>query len=170
MSAEKWELGEAIRAARMRRGLTQEEAARRLGKSQSAIANKLRILRLPPDVLERARESGLSERHARALLRLDDAEEQRMALDFIIDQRMTVAAAEEYIDKLTQPVQETDAEEDKPRASRRRSLFVMKDVRLFVNTLNKGLNVMRQGGIDADVSRSENERELVFTVRIPKVK
>ena len=152
-------------------GMSQEEAARRLGKSQSAIANKLRILRLPPDVLERARESGLSERHARALLRLEGEEEQRMALDFIIDQRMTVAAAEEYIDKLTQPVQEPDtSEEDKPRASRRRSLFVMKDVRLFVNTLNKGLNVMRQGGIDADVSRSENERELVFTVRIPKVK
>lgn len=155
-------------------GMSQDEAARRLGKSQSAIANKLRILRLPPDVLERAREAGLSERHARALLRLDEAEEQRMALEFIIDQRMTVAAAEEYIDKLgrassgqEKPEPEKSGQE-KPRPARRRSLFVMKDVRLFVNTLNKGLNVMRQGGIEADVSRSETEKELVFTVRIPK--
>ena len=154
-------------------GMSQEEAARRLGKSQSAIANKLRILRLPPDVLEQARAAGLSERHARALLRLDDPERQRMALDFIIDQRMTVAAAEEYIDKLSraepEPASDPEASaREKPRQSRRRSLFVMKDVRLFVNTLNKGLNVMRQGGINADVSRSENEKELVFTVRIPK--
>lgn len=155
-------------------GMSQEAAARRLGKSQSAIANKLRILRLPPDVLEQARTAGLSERHARALLRLDDPDRQRMALDFIIEQRMTVAAAEEYIDRLFRASPEPPASEpevsgrEKPRQSRRRSLFVMKDVRLFVNTLNKGLNVMRQGGIEADVSRSETEKELVFTVRIPK--
>lgn len=150
-------------------GMSQEETARRLGKSQSAVANKLRILRLPSDVLERLRDEGMSERHARALLRLDTAEQQRTALDFIIDQRMTVAAAEEYIDKLTREPAEPPNEENETRKSvRRRSLFVMKDVRLFMNTLNRGLNVMRQGGIDADMSRSETDKELIFTVRIPK--
>lgn len=149
-------------------GLSQEECARRLGKSQSAIANKLRILRLPSDVLERLREEGLSERHARALLRLEGAEEQRMALDFIIDQRMSVASAEEYIDRLCREAPAEDAGEEPPR--RRRSFFVMKDVRLFMNTLNRSLNVMRQGGINADMSRSETEQELIFTVRIPKGK
>ncbi len=155
-------------------GMSQEEAARRLGKSQSAIANKLRVLRLPSDVLERLRDEGMSERHARALLRLETAEQQRTALEFIIDQRMTVAAAEEYIDKLCRGEgshgQDSSTCEEEPRPVRRRSLFVMKDVRLFVNTLNRGVNVMRQGGIEAGLSKSETEDEFIFTVRIPKSK
>ena len=147
-------------------GLSQEQAARRLGKSQSAIANKLRLLRLPEDVLELLRGAELSERHARALLRLDDPERQRQALDFIIDQRMNVAAAEEYVEKLcSSPAQET-----RPPAPRRRGLFVMKDVRVFMNTLDRSIDLMRSGGIEADVKREETDRELILTVRIPKGK
>lgn len=151
-------------------GMSQEEAARRLGKSQSAIANKLRLLRLPSDVLERLRETGLSERHARALLRLDSAEEQRLALDFIIEQRFTVAAAEEYIEALTRtplPPEPEEAEEQ-PRGKRRKPVFVMKDVRVFLNSLNRSLDLMRRGGIEAGVTRLDTESELVLTVRIPK--
>ena len=147
-------------------GLSQEECARRLGKSQSAVANKLRVLRLPGDVLERLREEGLGERHARALLRLEDEELQRVAVDFIIDQRMTVAGAEEYIERLCRD-EETKTDEPAPR---RRSFFVMKDVRLFLNSLSRSVGIMRKGGINADVSREETERELVVTVRIPKGK
>ena len=147
-------------------GLSQEEAAQRLGKSQSAVANKLRILRLPSDVLEKLRDAGMSERHARALLRLESAEQQRTALDFIIDQRMNVAAAEEYIDRLCSPRAAEKA--GLTSGGGRQTLFVMKDIRLFTNSLDRSVDVMRQGGIDADVSRSETERELVFTVRIPK--
>lgn len=157
-------------------GLSQEQAARSLGKSQSAVANKLRLLRLPEDVLQRLRAEGLSERHARALLRLPDAESQRRALDFIVDQRMNVAAAEEYIERLcaapapvlpeTPPAPEPEPEEEpKPR---RRSIFLMKDVRLFLNTLDRSLGMMRSGGIDAALERSENDSELTLTVRIPK--
>ena len=155
-------------------GMSQEEAARRLGKSQSAIANKLRILRLPSDVLEQLREAGLTQRHARALLRLEGAEEQRMAADFMVDQRMTVAAAEDYIEKLIQgkgsaaPEKTETPPPKKKKPERRRGLFVMKDVRLFTNSLNRSLDVMRRGGIEADLSRSETDSELVFTVRIPK--
>lgn len=153
-------------------GMSQEEAARRLGKSQSAIANKLRILRLPSDVLEQLREAGLSQRHARALLRLEGAEEQRMAVDFMVDQRMTVAAAEAYVEQLVQgkgsAAPEKKETPPKKKTERRRGLFVMKDVRLFTNSLNRSLDVMRRGGIEADLSRSETDRELVFTVRIPK--
>lgn len=144
-------------------GLSQEEVARALGKSQSAVANKLRILRLEGDVLERLREEGLSERHARALLRLDSAEKQREALDFIIDQRMNVAAAEDYIARLASPPPEPEA-----KPPRRKGLFVMKDVRVFMNSLNRSLDLVRQGGIDATLSRAETERDLVLTVRIPK--
>lgn len=144
-------------------GLSQEEVARALGKSQSAVANKLRILRLEPTVLERLRSEGLSERHARALLRLDSAEKQSEALDFIIDQRMNVAAAEDFIARLAAPVPEPE-----PKPMRRKPLFVMKDVRVFMNTLNRSLDLVRQGGIDATLSRAETDDDLVFTVRIPK--
>ena len=151
-------------------GLSQEQTARRLGKSQSAVANKLRLLRLPRDVLERARAEGLTERHARALLRLDDPETQRRALDFIIDQRMTVAAAEEYIDRLCAPPMPAEAPEPpQPRPEKpRRSVFLMKDVRLFLNTMDRSVDLMRSGGVDASVCREETDDAYVVTVRIPK--
>ena len=147
-------------------GLSQEQAARRLGKSQSAIANKLRILRLPEDVRERLRCEGLTERHARALLRLATAERQREALDFMVDQRMTVAAAEEYIDRLCagRPPEKSP---DPPRP-RRRSIFLLKDVRLFLNTLDRSLDLMRSGGIDAQLHREDTDEAVVLTVRIPR--
>lgn len=146
-------------------GLSQEEAARRLGKSQSAVANKLRILKLPRDVLDKLRDGGLSERHARALLRLEDAGQQRDALDFIIDQRMNVASAEEYIEKLCAAPEERT--ETRP-VSRRRPIFVMKDVRVLVNTINRSLDMLRQGGVDAEMLRSETDTEFLVTVKIPK--
>ena len=147
-------------------GLSQEQIARRLGKSQSAVANKLRLLRLPRDVLERAHTAGLSERHARALLRLPDAETQRRALDFMLDQRMNVAAAEAYVDRLCAPPPKPPA----PQApeARRRSVFLMKDVRLFLNTMDRSVDLMRSGGVNADVSRVETDEALIVTVRIPK--
>ena len=150
-------------------GLSQEQTARRLGKSQSAVANKLRLLRLPRDVLERLRTEGLSERHARALLRLEGAERQRQALDFIIDQRMNVAAAEAYIDRLCADSPEIPPPERAQRpAARRKSVFLLKDVRLFLNTMDRSVDLMRSGGVDASVRREETEDALVVTVRIPK--
>ena len=107
-------------------GMSQEEAARRLGKSQSAVANKLRLLKLPEDVLETLRDRGLSERHGRALLRLPDEESQRAALGKILEKDMTVAAAESYVDELLA------AGTQQPSAAKR--TFVMKDVRLFLNS------------------------------------
>ena len=146
-------------------GLSQEQAARRLGKSQSAIANKLRVLRLPADVLERLRNEGFTERHARALLRLDTADQQRQALDEMIARRMNVAAAEEYIERLCNPPEQT-AEELRPL--HRKTMFLMKDVRVLINTLDRSVSMMRSGGLQADLSREETDRELVLTVRIPK--
>ena len=145
-------------------GLSQEQIAHRIGKSQSAVANKLRLLRLPRDVLERAREAGLSERHARALLRLPDAETQSRALDFMIDQRMNVAAAEEYVDKLGTP----SATPEEAPGARRWSVFLMKDVRLFLNTMERSVELMRSGGVEAELRREETEEGLIVTVRIPR--
>ena len=159
-------------------GLSQEQVARRLGKSQSAVANKLRILRLPEDVRERLRAEGLSERHARALLRLPDEEVQRRALDFMIDQRMNVSAAETYVDRLCSgggAEEPEDPEPDLPDAPaprqprpRRRSVFLMKDLRLFMNTLDRSLTLMRSGGIDAEMDRQDTDEAVVVTVKIRK--
>jgi len=141
-------------------GLSQEECARRIGKSQSAVANKLRLLKLPSDVLEGLRDGGLTERHGRALLRLQDAETQRAALSRFLHDNMTVAVAEAYVDRLltkTPPAGETH-----------RTLFVLKDVRVFLNTLNHGLEIMKKGGIEADLEKRETEDRLILTVSISK--
>ena len=145
-------------------GMSQEEAARRLGKSQSAVANKLRILKLPEDLLETLRERGLSERHARALLRLPDDESRRAALGKIIEKDMTVAAAESYIETLL--AQKETGEEP---AEGKRS-FVMRDLRLFLNSVTRSLELMRQGGVAADMQKRETPEALILTISIPKGK
>ena len=142
-------------------GLSQDEAAKRIGKSQSAVANKLRLLRLPEDVLEGLREYGLSERHGRALLRLPDAAAQRLALEHIRANGLNVAAAEEYVESLLREPEEN------ARAEVRR-MMVLKDVRIFLNSLNRSLDLMKQGGIAAGVKKQETEDSLILTISIPK--
>ena len=144
--------------------MSQEEAARRLGKSQSAVANKLRLLRLPPDVLDALKEHGLSERHGRALLRLQDADRQRAALRHIVEKDLSVAATDAYIEAL---LNAEEAREEKPAARR---TFVLKDVRVFLNTVSRSLELMKQGGIDAGMRREETEDALILTISIPKAK
>ena len=146
-------------------GMSQEEAARRIGKSQSAVANKLRLLKLPPDLLDALRQNGLSERHGRALLRLPDGESQRAALAVILENHMTVAAADAYIDALLSPPEEAPPP---PEKKERRRTFVLKDVRLFLNTVTRSIDLMKQGGIDAGMKREETEDALILTISIPK--
>ena len=143
-------------------GMSQEEAARRIGKSQSAVANKLRLLKLPPDVLEAMRDNGLSERHGRALLRLPTAERQRQALQYILEHELTVAATDAYIEELLNAPEEP---EDKTAPRR---TFVLKDVRVFLNSLSRSLELMKQGGIAAGMKREETEDSLILTISIPK--
>lgn len=145
-------------------GMSQEEAARRIGKSQSAVANKLRLLRLPEDVLDALREKGLTERHGRALLRLPDADAQRKALAYIVENSLNVAAAEEYIEALISHA----ARPEPPEKAENRRTFVLKDVRVFLNTLSRSIDLMREGGIDAGMHREETEDSLILTISIPK--
>ena len=148
-------------------GMSQEEAAKRIGKSQSAVANKLRLLKLPGDVLDALRQHGLSERHGRALLRLPDAAAQRAALAVILENDLTVAATDAYIDALLAPGEE---EPPPPEKKERRRTFVLKDVRVFLNTLSRSVDLMKQGGIGADMRREETEDALILTVTIPKAR
>ena len=142
-------------------GLSQEECARRLGRSQSSVANKLRLLKLPDDVLAALRDNGLTERHGRALLRLPDAESRRAALAHIVQEGLNVAQTDRYVDSLLAP------KKDAPRAGRKRS-FILKDVRVFLNSLTHSLDVMKKGGIDAGFKKEETDDEFIVTISIPK--
>ena len=154
------EEAEAIAAYLARTGVTQEEAAARLGRSPSALANKLRLLRLSPECRRLLTEAGLSERHARCLLRLEDEAERLAALRRIIEKHWTVAQAEQYVERRLQRLQATPP--------RRRKTFILKDVRLFLNSLDRGLRLVRQAGVDAQTERRDTEDAILLTIRIPR--
>ncbi len=135
--------------------LTQEEIAKKLGKSQSAVANKLRLLRLHPDALTLLRARGYTERHARALLRLPE-ELQPQAARYIVDHDLTVSAAEDYVARLLTP-----QPAPKPK------LF-LRDVRLFLNSLKKNLKTIQSAGIPAQCRREETDKEIKLTITLPK--
>ena len=143
-------------------GLTQEEAARKVGKTQSAVANKLRLLRLSQQNMELIRCNNLTERHARALLRLEGEEARAAALEVILQRSMNVAQTEEYIESFLQAAQ--------PKAKPRRPSFIIKDVRLFLNSINHSMDVMRRAGVDAKCGREETEDTITLTICIPKNK
>ena len=153
-----WEEALALRQLVDTYHLSQEEVARRVGKSQSAVANKLRLLKLPADVLDSLRSSGLSERHARALLRLDSPELQRQAAAYVIRHQLTVARTEEYVERLSRPTQR----------GRPFPIYRTRDVRLFLNTIQRGLSIMNSAGVAAQCGRQETEEEILLTIRIPK--
>lgn len=143
-------------------GFSQEEAAKKLGKSQSAISNKLRLLKLDPEVIHRITLNGLSERHARALLRLSSREEQLDTLDKIIKRHMTVCETDQYIDRLL--IKQAIEPEKKPKIQ----AFVFKDLRLFLNTINHAVDTMRSSGIEAEIDRTEDDSSIRMTISIPK--
>ncbi len=153
---------EASAIARLLRryGLSQQQAAEKLGRSQSAVANKLRLLRLEEPVVDALRRYGMTERHARALLRLEDGEQRLSAAEHMGKRGMNVAAAEAYIEQLIARSQTTPP--------KRRSTYVIKDVRLFLNSVERGIRLMRGAGVGAKVARQDTEEEICLTVRIPK--
>lgn len=133
--------------------ISQDQAAKILGKSQSAIANKLRILRHSPQVLEALRQAGLTERHARALLKLP-TEEQKMAVIATVAQLgMNVARTEQYIDSL---LSEKVPKERKP------------NVGAFIHNLTQSLAKIQLSGIPAVSERRETENQIVLTITFPK--
>lgn len=149
-------------------GLTQEEAARKVGKTQSAVANKLRLLRLSQQNMELIRCNNLTERHARALLRLNDEADRINVTNYIIEHELNVSRTEEYIDEFLkakenpQPVVEPE--------SGKRVVRLFKDVRFFLNTLNRAVGVMVDAGIGATVKQQESDDGLTLTICIPHAK
>lgn len=146
-------------------GLTQEEAARKVGKTQSAVANKLRLLRLSQQNMELIRSAGLTERHARCLLRLEGEEERINATKFIIENDLNVSRSEQYIEQLLRRRQ--DARALPAPGQPRKVVRLIKDVRFFLNTLNRAVSVMVDAGVGATVEQQENDDGLTLTINIP---
>lgn len=140
-------------------GITQEEAASRLGKAQSTLANKLRLLKLSREERIRITQHGLSERHARALLRLEDEEKRGAALDIIIQRSLNVAQTEHFIQELISPATRRHEQKITP---------LIRDVRLFLNTVNRALHTMRSSGIAAESLKTEGPEYIEYLIRIPK--
>lgn len=140
-------------------GMTQEDCAVKLGKNQSTIANKLRLLKLSDDVRKQIRESGLTERHARALLKLNDEKLQLQALDTISERKYNVEQSERLIAII-------NGKEEERESIRRRS-GAFRDIRLFVNTINKAVETMKAAGINADSQKIKENGYIEYIVRIP---
>ncbi len=141
--------------------ITQEEAALRLGKKQSTVANKLRLLRLSFEEQDWILGAGLSERHARALLRIENSEVRREVLSRIISESLSAKETEEEVVKLLYKATATDT-------PHRETRYVIKDVRIFVNTITKAVDTMRHSGINAESEKRETDDFIEYRVKIPK--
>lgn len=145
--------------------LTQEQVAARLSVSQSYIANKLRLLRLTDEERQIIVSNSLTERHARALLKIGDAEKRKSALSKIVERKMNVAETEEYIERLLGTKKTEKQEEPK-----RKFTGAIKDVRLFYNSIDNALKIVRKSGMNVYTRKRELEDEIELTIKIRKPK
>ena len=155
-----FEEAEAIRLLMTEYSMPRDEIALRLGLAQSTISNKLRLLRLTPSQRKLICENALTERHARALLRLPDAAQINEALAQTVSEHLTVAQTEKLIDRMLT--------EEKQRRSYKKRAAVLGDVKLFTNTVDKAVRVMKLAGIDAKFSRTEHDGVIEFLITVPE--
>lgn len=138
--------------------MSRDDVAKKLSIAQSTLSNKLRILKLPEEMRFRLAKAGLTERHARALLSLEDDAQRERALSIMIDRHLTVQESERMIEQMLSR-----------NSKSRTNLRGLRDVRLFINTLNHAVDTIRRAGVDADTARSETEEYIEYIVRIPKI-
>ena len=141
--------------------LTREQAAGMLSLSPSALSNKLRLLRLPKEQIEKIRNCNLSERHARALLRISDSDKADELLNKMIAECMTAAQAEQ----LVRDYLEQDGQKEK---CVRKKTAAVKDARILANTLERAVESIRRAGINARSEKSENEDFIEYRITVQK--
>jgi ParB family transcriptional regulator, chromosome partitioning protein len=141
--------------------LTQEALAQRLGKGQSTVANKLRLLKLPEEIQEALLNKEISERHARSMIPLKERDKQIQLLQEIIEKSLNVKQTEERVVKMLEQTQQ------KPKPKRK---AFSKDMRIAVNTIRQSLNMVSDSGINLNAEEEEFEDFYQFTIKIPKKK
>lgn len=145
--------------------ITQEALAGSLGKSQSTIANKLRLLKLPQEVKHCLRTRQINERQARALLPLKESELQVQLLAEILENDYNVKETEQRVDMMLSPL-----ETEKPKKRRRRTKSFARDVRLAVNTIRDSLGLIEKAGLEVESEEVEQEEFFEIRIRIPKTR
>lgn len=140
--------------------MTQDQIARQLGKKQSTIANKLRLLKLNEDEQRFIIDNKLTERHARLMLKVDE-DERIKVLEKIVEESLNVTESEKYIENMHNKTLENQSKKPTPK-------IVIKDVRIFINTLTKAFDTMKLSGINAISNKIENEEYIEYSVKIPK--
>ncbi len=149
--------------------LTQEALAQRLGKGQSTVANKLRLLRLPDEVQQAILQRKISERHARALISIKDQPLQLEILQQTVDSDWNVRQLEEQIQAILHPVTD-EQEESVPKKARPKRKAISKDVRIALNTIKQSLTMVTKSGITVNTEEEDTEEYYQITVKIPKKK
>ncbi len=162
-----FEEAESIHALISRYNITQTETAIRLGIAQSTLCNKLRLLQLSPNLQERILYAGLTERHARALLRLPINKRSEF-LDVIIAEGLTLKQTEEAIKRILQPDPEPEEVPPPPKETEPKRKISIGDVRIFANSLSKLVDTMQSAGIDARSKKTETDKYIEYKVRISK--
>ena len=153
-----FEVAESYQSLIKTQGMTQEEIAKKLGKSQSNIANKLRLLRLYPRTRRLILEYSLSERHARALLHLTNEEAQLSAVRTISEKNLNVSESEDLIRKMLKPANTPPNQKLKFKS--------FQDVRVFTNTIKKALELMRDGGVNADMETNSFDWGIEYVIKV----
>ncbi|NLI88922.1 MAG: nucleoid occlusion protein [Epulopiscium sp.] len=145
-------------------GYTQQQLAKSIGKNQSTVANKLRLLKLPDNIIKIVLEKELSERHARALLKLPEEELQEKALKEIISKDLNVKRTEDLIKKMLI----NHSQEDKIKKQKDQKVKkYLKDIRLFTNTITQAVDLIQQSGVDAKYTMEEKSDEYEIKIKIP---
>lgn len=134
-------------------GITQKELAKRVGKSQSGIANKIRLLELPDPVLSALGERKITERHARALIGLENQKTEEI-LDEILDKKLNV--------------QQTETLVNKPKKKKTVVRGISQHIKIGINTIKKSIGMIEKTGIKVNHNMEETEDEVIITIRFPK--
>lgn len=146
--------------------ISQEMLAEKLSTSQSNIANKLRLLRLSPEEREIITENRLTERHARALLKIDDAQRRLFALKEISRRSLNVHESEILCENLK--AEENGEKNDQKRENTQKSKCYIKDIRIFCNTIDRAVESMKNAGIVATSVRNDSDNSIEIVITIPK--
>ena len=158
----------AIRSLIALGSMTQEVCAKRLSVSQSYIANKLRLLRMSPAEQEMIIANDLTERHARAVLRLPGETERLQILEIFVKRQMNVAAAEEYVESLLCAAARSEEIQSPQTRPELRQKMVIKDIRLFYNSIDHAVDVIKRSGIPVESTRKETDAGTLIEILLPR--
>ena len=151
----------AIQKLMRRYKLTQEQIAARIGRKQSTVANKLRLLKLSREVREKICEHGLSERHARALLKLPDERQQMTVLAAVVEREMSVSQTEAMVKQRMSNTHSQIKTSKKP-------IGLFRDARIFINTINGALEAIERSGMLISSEKSEDDDSIEFVIKMKK--